>query len=121
MRLVDAARTDRRDVALVDGRLAGDVEPNRHDRRPARAAESAKDDAGRLGIVPDVELGARRHIARVAVGAAHDDEPLDESRQFGIAHHRESDIGQGTGGDEDEPPGMRMGSPKNGVDGVAVV
>ena len=116
MRLAGEARRDRRDVAFVDDRLAGDVEADRDHRRRADAAEGVKDDARRLGIVPDVELGRRRHVAGLGIGAAHDDEPLDEARQFGLAHHRERDIGQGPGGDEDEPPGMRAGGGDDGID-----
>ena len=107
MRPAGDARGDRRDIALVDDRLAGDVEADRDHRRRAHAAEGAKDDARRLRIVPDVELGRRRHIARLGIGAAHDDEPLDEPRQFGLAHDGERDIGQRPGGAENEAPGMR--------------
>jgi len=66
--------------------------------------------------------GARRHSARKRdlgqylqatdkkkrqKGAAHDDESLDETRQFGLAHDRKRDIGQRAGRAENEAAGMR--------------
>ena len=116
MRLARDARRDRGEIAFVDDRLAGDVEADRDHRRRADAAERAKDDARRLGIVPDVEFGRRRDIAGLGIGAAHDDEPLDEARQLGLAHHRERDIGQWPGGAQDETPGMRARGGDDGVD-----
>ena len=98
--------------------LAGDVEADRDHRRRADAAEGAKDDARRLRIVPDVEFGRRRDVARLGIGAAHDDEPLDEARQLGFAHQRERDIGQRPGRAEDEAPGMRARGGDDGVDSV---
>ena len=41
------------------------------------------------------------------IGAAHDDEPLDEARQFGLAHDGERDIRQRAHRAQDEAPGMR--------------
>ena len=57
-----------------------------------------------------------RHIARRGIGAAHDDEPLDEARQLGLAHDRERDIGQRAGGDENETPGVGAGGCDDGFD-----
>src|SRR6202020_968110 len=92
VRFAGDAQGYRRDVALVDDRLAGDVEADRNDRRSAYAAEGAKDDPRRLRIVPDIEFRRGRDISRIGISAAHDDEPLDEARQFGLAHHGERDI-----------------------------
>ena len=118
MRLAGAARRDRRNVAFIDDRLAGDIEADRDHRRSADAAKGVKDDARGLGIVPDIELGGRRHIARLAIGAAHDDEPLEEARQLRLAHDRERYIGQGPDGDENEPPGVRAGRGDDALDRV---
>ena len=107
MRPAGDARGDRRDIALVDDRLAGDVETDRDHWRSAHAAESAKDDARRLRIVPDVELGRGRDIARLRISAAHDDEALDEARQFGLAHDGERDVCQRPHRAKNEAPGMR--------------
>ena len=118
MRLAGRLRRERGDVVRIEGRLAGHVEADGDHRRRAHAAESAKDDAGRLGIVPDVEFGARRDVAGFRIGAAHDDEALDEARQFGLAHDGKRDIGQGPCRDKNEPPGVRTGRRDDGVDGV---
>ena len=50
---------------------------------------------------------AGRHITRLRIGAAHDDEPLDEAWQFGLAHHGERDIRQRPRRAQDEASGVR--------------
>ena len=112
---------ERGEVGRVEGRLVRDVEPDRHHGRSARAAEGAEDDARGLGIVPDVEFRAWRDVARLAIGAAHDDEPLEKAGKLGLAHDGERDVGQGSGRDEDEPSRMRVSGADDGVDGVSDV
>ncbi len=68
--------------------------------------------------MPDVELGARRHVAAAEVGAAHDDEALDEARQFGLAHRGERNVGERSGGDQDQPPGVGVGRGDKRIDGM---
>jgi len=57
-------------------RLARDVETDRHQRRRALAAKASKHDARRVGIMPDIEFGGRRHIAGFLEGAAHQHKAL---------------------------------------------
>ena len=53
---------------------------------------------GRIAV--HVELGGRRDVARPGHRPAHDDDPTDQRRQFGIADERPGDVRQRPQGDD---------------------
>ncbi len=49
---------------------------------------------GRMGVVPDVGLGHRRHVAGLQHGAAHDDDFAQQRGQRGFQLQRQAEVAQ---------------------------
>ena len=74
--------------------LEEDVQPVHRERNTG-----VKDDVGRLGVVPHVELCCRSGIAN-ANRAAHEHDPLDMVHHLGIGPQQQGNVSLGGEGDD---------------------
>ena len=93
----------------MHGVSAGKMPAHEFDRQPA-----AHDDAGGLGIDPDVVLGGRRHVAFTARRAAHDHAASDFRGDLRLFRQRQRNIRERRQRDDDDS-GIRLDRFDDGV------